>query len=71
MTVKEQTSLPGMSPKTGMWDAVMLRISAPKTEGLAIELAVQLTAEIGRARHSEMVKMTKRPRMPFMLATSS
>lgn len=71
MTAKEQTSLPGMSPKAGMWDAVMLRISAPKTEGLAIELAVQLTAEIGRARHSEMVKMVERPRMLCILAIVS
>ena len=71
VTVKEQTSLPGMSPKAGVSDAVMLRISAPKTEGLAIELAVQLAAEIGRARYSEIVTMIERPRMLSIFAILS
>ena len=71
MTVKEQTSLQGMSPKAGMWDAVMLRTSAPKTEGRVMELAVQLAAEIGRARHSERVKMVGRPRMLCIFAIVS
>ena len=61
-----------MPPKAGMWDAVMLRTSAPKTEGRVMELAVQLAAEIGRARHREMVTMiVEKLRLLYILVSLS